>query len=261
MTANSDTLRIEREGDVVRLVLNRPKAGNALNLAMAEALLEASILCQTDSSIRCVVLTGEGRLFCAGGDIDGFVEAGDEVSAYLSRLAGTLHMAISRLVRMQKPLVVLVNGPAAGAGVGLALIGDIVLAARSAHMVAAYGALGLTPDGGLSWLLPRLIGLRRSQDFILTNRRIGMEEAEAFGMITRAVDDEALEAEGTKVIEQLSKGSLQAIGASRALLHESWLGGMETHMELEAQMIASAGQSPESQERISAFLRRRDGSK
>jgi 2-(1,2-epoxy-1,2-dihydrophenyl)acetyl-CoA isomerase len=258
MTTRSDTVRIERETDIVRLVLNRPKAGNALNLEMAEALLEASILCQTDSTIRCVVLTGEGRLFCAGGDIDGFVGAGDSVSAYLSRLAGTLHMAISRLIRMQKPLVVLVNGPAAGAGVGLALLGDIVLAARSAHMVAAYGKLGLTPDGGLSWLLPRLIGLRRSQDFILTNRKIGMEEAEARGMITRAVEDEALASEGAEVIEQLLKGSPQAIAASRSLLHQSWLVGMETHMELEAQAIACAGDTAESRARVSAFLGLRD---
>lgn len=261
MNASSDTLRVERQADVVRLVLNRPKAGNALNLAMAEALLEASILCQTDASIRCVVLTGEGRLFCAGGDIDGFVEAGDDVSTYLSKLAGTLHLALARLVRMQKPLVVLVNGPAAGAGVGLALIGDIVLAARSAHMVAAYGKLGLTPDGGLSWLLPRLIGLRRSQEFILANRRYGMEEAEACGMITRAVDDETLDAEGLKVIEQLTKGSPQAMAASRALLHESWLGGMETHMEREAQAIATAGNSSESRDRVSEFLRRRESAK
>lgn len=261
MNASSETLRVEREGNVVRLVLNRPEVGNALDLSMAQALLKASILCQTDTSIQCVVLTGEGRLFCAGGDIDGFVGAGDDVSAYLSTLAGTLHMALSRLVRMQKPLVVLVNGPAAGAGVGLALIGDIVLGARSAHMVAAYGKLGLTPDGGLSWLLPRLIGLRRSQDFILTNRKLGMDEAEACGMITRAVDDEALATEGLKVVEQLLKGSPRAVAASRALLHQSWLSGMETHMELEAQAIATAGSCQESRDRVSTFLKHRGNAK
>jgi 2-(1,2-epoxy-1,2-dihydrophenyl)acetyl-CoA isomerase len=255
MTQDVKVLRIERHDDVIRLILNRPEVGNALDLPLAEALLDAAILCQTDETIRCVVLTGAGRLFCVGGDIDGFIRAGENVPAYLNRLAGVLHMALARFARMPKPLVVLVNGPAAGAGVGLALCGDIVLASRSAHMSAAYGKLGLTPDGGLSWLLPRLIGIRRSQEFILTNRRITADEAESIGMVTRAVDADALEAEGQKAVQALRDCSTHAVAATRALLRDSWLSGFETQMEREAEAIATSGATVESRTRVSRLMR------
>src|SRR3546814_7158549 len=121
------------------LTFNRPQAGNAIDLPLARARLQAAIRCDTDPAIRCVVLTGAGKLFCGGGDVQAFSAAGDQVSSYLSELAGTLHIAVTRLMRMAKPLLVLVNGPAAGAGLSLAICGDMVLAARSAHFTAAYG--------------------------------------------------------------------------------------------------------------------------
>src|SRR3546814_36030 len=155
---------------------------------LARALLQAAIRCDTDPAIRCVVLTGAGKLFCGGGDVQAFSAAGDQVSSYLSELAGTLHMAVTRLMRMAKPLLVLVNGPAAGAGLSLAICGDMVLAARSAHFTAAYGMVGLSPDGGMSWLLPRLIGMRRAQAMIIGNQRVSANEAEAIGLVTRTVD-------------------------------------------------------------------------
>lgn len=239
------------------LTLNRPAAGNAIDLAMARALVEASIRCQTDDIIRCVVLTGAGRLFCAGGDVGTFASAGDQAPALLSELAGTLHMAVARFARMPKPMLVLVNGPAAGAGCGLAIAGDVVLAARSAHFTAAYGALGLTPDGGLSWLLPRLIGLRKSQEIILTNRLIGADEAEKIGMITRIVDDQDLHEEGRQTASRLAAAAVSAVGATRALLQESYSSGFETQLEREVRAISAAGASVEFREGLAAFLARR----
>jgi len=141
-------LRVAIDGDVALLTLDRPEAGNAINLPLARALVEAAIRCESDAAIRCVVITGQGRLFCGGGDVSEFAAAGDDVSAYIRDLASTLHRAVVRLMRMEKPLVTLVNGPAAGAGMSLALAGDIVLATQSARFSAAYGAIGLTPDGG-----------------------------------------------------------------------------------------------------------------
>jgi len=165
------------EDGIATLTLNRPDAGNAIDLPMARALADLTIRCQTDRAVRCVVLTGAGRLFCAGGDVSVMAAAGERVEAVLSELAGTLHLALERLAGMAKPLLNLINGPAAGAGVGIALAGDVVLCARSAHFTPAYGTLGLTPDGGLTWLLPRLVGLRKAQEIILTNRRIKAPEA------------------------------------------------------------------------------------
>lgn len=140
---------LSKDGPIARITLNRPDAANAVDLDLARALLQATISCDHDPAIRCVVLTGAGKLFCGGGDVGRFEALGDDVPAFLSELAGTLHMATSRLMRMAKPVLVLVNGPAAGAGLSLALCGDIVIAARSAHFTAAYGAVGLSPDGGM----------------------------------------------------------------------------------------------------------------
>jgi len=245
------------EGSVARVTLNRPEIGNAIDLDMARALVKTAIRCDTDVAIRCVVLTGAGRFFCVGGDLAIFAEAGERRSSFLSELAGTLHMAVSRFMRMAKPLLILVNGPAAGAGLSLALSGDVVLAARSAHFAVAYSAIGLTPDGGLSWFLPRLVGLRKAQDMILTNRRVGAEEAESIGLITRAVDDDAFEEEGVNMAARLARSATAALGAARALLLESFPESLETHLEREARAISAAAGSAESGEGIAAFLAKR----
>jgi len=137
MPMNSMPLKFDVEGGIARLALNRPDVGNSLDLELARALVQAAIRCDTDPGIRCVVLTGTGRLFCAGGDVREMARAGDKTPALLSELAGTVHMAVTRLARMAKPLLVLVNGPAAGAGFSLAMAGDLGLAARSAPFCAA----------------------------------------------------------------------------------------------------------------------------
>lgn len=250
-------LLVEIAEGIAWLTLNRPETGNAIDLPMARALVNASILCQTDPAIRCVVLTGAGRLFCAGGDVRSFAAAGGQVSAFLSELAGTLHMALARFARMAKPLLVLVNGPAAGAGLSLAIGGDVVLAARSAHFTAAYGVLGLTPDGGMSWVLPRLVGLRKAQEIILTNRRVESNEAEVIGLVTRLVDEEQLIAEGRRVAATLAGSAVAAVGAARALLQDSFSADYETQLEREARAISAAGSHAECREGLAAFLAKR----
>lgn len=257
MPVSAYPLLVEVHDGIARITLNRPEAGNAIDLAMARALVDAAIRCQTDADIRCVVLTGAGRLFCAGGDVGLFASSQDRVSALLSELAGTLHMALARFARMAKPLLVLVNGPAAGAGLSLAISGDVVLATRSAHFTAAYGSLGLTPDGGMSWLLPRLVGLRKAQEIILTNRRVRSEEAEAIGLVTRVVDDGMLDAEGEAMAATLAGSAVAAIGAARGLLQDSFSAGYETQLEREARAISAAGAGAECREGLAAYFAKR----
>lgn len=245
------------DAGVATLTLNRPDAGNTIDLPLARALLKAAIRCDNDAEIRCVVLAGRGKLFCGGGDVGSFAAAGEQVPAYLSELVGTLHMAVSRLMRMHKPLLTLVNGAAAGAGLSLAICGDVVLAGRSAKFQAAYGAVGLTPDGGLSWLLPRLVGLRRAQDMIIGNRLVLSEEAERIGLVTRLVDDEQLAEEGLAEARRLADAKTGAIGGARALLLASYEGSFEGHLERETRSIAAASGTQESREGIAAFLSRK----
>jgi len=250
-------LLLERDGAIAKITLNRSEAANALDIALARELVNAALECENDPAIRCVILTGNGRLFCAGGDVAYMSGAGDKTAAATAELASTLHLAMSHLARMNKPLITLINGAAAGAGYGMALSGDVVLAARSASFTPAYGMLGVSPDGGLTWLLPRLVGLRRAQEIIVTNRKVTAEEAEAMGMITRAVDDAALVEEGTALAHKLAASATGAIGNVRSLLLGAYGNGFETHLELEARGIASAIAGPEGREGVAAFLEKR----
>ena len=252
-----DVLDLSIEGAIATVTLNRPQAGNSLDLPLARALLQAAIRCDTDDKVRCVVLTGAGKLFCAGGDIGAFESARDTMPALLSELAGTMHMAVSRFMRMRKPLLVLVNGPAAGAGLSLAIGGDIVIAARNAHFTAAYGAIGLSPDGGMSWLLPRLVGMRKAQEMIIANRRVSADEAEDIGLVTRTVDPADLAAEGAKQAAILANAATAAIGSARALLLESYSGSFEGQLEREARSISAMGGTEDAREGVDAYFARR----
>ncbi|RQR33225.1 enoyl-CoA hydratase/isomerase family protein [Burkholderia sp. Bp9142] len=254
---NDVGLTVTVEHAIATLTLNRPDSGNAIDLPLARALLQAAIRCDHDPAIRCVVLTGSGRFFCTGGDLGSFSEAGGDISAFLSELAGTLHLAISRLMRMEKPLLVLINGPAAGAGLSLAIAGDIVLAARSAHLTPAYGAVGLSPDGGLCWHLPRLVGMRRAQELVMLNRRVAAADAESMGLITRAVDDARLASEGGELARTLASSATKALASVRRLLVESFHGEFEAHLERESRSIASLGSGAEAREGIRAFIEKR----
>jgi len=245
------------DGAVATIKLNRPRVGNALDLPLARSLLRAVHAADHDPAIRVLVLTGVGRLFCVGGDLSAFRAAGPDISGFLSELAGTLHAALSSLARMPKPFLVLVNGPAAGAGFGMALAGDLVLAASSAHFTAAYGAVGLSPDGGLTWWLPRLIGLRRAQEIVLSNRRVGADEAQAMGLVTQVVADAELEKAGRDAAQTLAAAATGAIATTRRLLLDSFESSLELHLEREACGVAARGAHAEAREGIAAFTEKR----
>lgn len=257
MSGTENPLLFAREGGIARLTLNRPEVGNSINVPLARALMEAAIECDEDDGIRCVLLTGTGKLFCGGGDIGGFAAAGSRIPALLKELTAYANSAVSRFSRMGKPMITAVNGPAAGAGFNLSLLGDIVLAAQSAHFTVAYTAIGLSPDGGTTWLLPRLVGLRRAQEWALTNKRVFAPEALEAGLVTRVVEDAALAGEADRLAAQLAGGAVQAMGRTRNLLLDSFSNPLELHMEQEARSIAAAGRGAEGREGIAAFLARR----
>src|SRR5258706_3203899 len=254
---SASSLLIEREGAVAKLTLNRPDVANAIDVPMAQALMEASTTCDEDDSIRCVVLTGAGRFFCAGGDVGGFAEAGDGVPLLLKALTAYLHMAIARFARMPKPLITAINGPAAGAGLSLAMLGDIAIATRSSHFTPAYSAIGLSPDGGSTWLLPRLVGLRRAQEMLMTNKRVSADEAVSLGLITRAVDDDAIASEVGAIAWRLAASATPALGKTRNLLLSSFDSSLEAQMEAEARAIAESSRTVQGRELIDAFVKKR----
>jgi 2-(1,2-epoxy-1,2-dihydrophenyl)acetyl-CoA isomerase len=252
-----ENLLFDLSDHVARITLNRPNAANGIDLALGRDLMQVAIRCDEDPDVRAVLLTGAGKMFCAGGDLKSFASFGDDLPAALKELTVYLHAATSRLARMDAPLVVAVNGAAAGAGMSLAVAGDLVVAAASAKFTMAYTAAGLSPDGSSTYYLPRLIGLRRTQELMFTNRRLSADEALEWGLVNRVVPDEALLDEAGKLAAQLAQGPTRAHGTVKTLLDASFSGTLETQMELEARGIAAMAGTPDGKEGIQAFLEKR----
>lgn len=252
-----ETLIIEKKNGVAHLTLNRPDAANGINLAMAKELLAASIDFDTDPEVRAVLISANGKMFCAGGDLKSFASSSISVGALLKELTTYLHGAISRFARMDAPVIMAINGTAAGAGFSLAVSGDMVLAAASAKFTMAYTAAGLSPDGSSSYFLPRLIGMRKTQELMFTNRRLSAEEALQWGAINQVVADDELAAEALKLATQLANGPTRAFGMVKKLLQSSFDNGLETQLDAEAQGIASMTELNDGKEGIAAFMEKR----
>lgn len=251
----SEDVRVELEDNVATILIDRPGTSNSLDIDLARQLLTAIAEVAGDPGSRCLLLRSTGDRFCVGGDVRGFAKAGNEADHYIAELAGTMHRAILALVRMEKPTVCLVQGPVAGAGVGLALSADFVVAAPTAHFTAAYSAIGLTPDCGLTWLLPRLIGHRKAMEMIIENRRVVAAEAVAIGLINRV--SERLEEDGLELARRLAGGATGAFASSRRLLHESAETSLERQLDRELAAISAASIAGEGKEGIAAFITRR----
>ena len=252
-----ETLQYSVADGVAHITLNRPDSANALNPTMGREFRIATAKCADDATVRAVLITSTGKMFCAGGDLRAFADMGASIGAELKQLADDLHMGLSRLLRGHAPVVVAVQGAAAGAGFPLAMIGDIVLASERASFTMAYTAAGLSPDGGSTYLLPRLIGLRKAQELTLLNRRLSAHEAEAWGLITRVVDGESLLDEAWAVARQLAAGPTAAYASARRLLWSSLGDAPETHMEIEGREIAANAVGIDGTEGIAAFVAKR----
>ena len=242
------------------LRLNRPKAYNALNLEMAEAFLDALIECDENPAIRAVMITGNGAAFCSGGDIRQMRAEADpqgRAGAFLKKLTVGLHAAVATIMRMKKPIVTAVNGPAAGAGFSLALTGDLVVAAASAKFTVAYTAIALAPDGSSTYFLPRLVGPKRAYELMALNRPLTADEAHALGMINKVYPDDRFADEAEAFARQLAKGPTRALGHAKNLLAISAENSLETTMEFERRAIADCGKSADFVAGADAFVNKR----
>lgn len=251
------TIAFSKQNGVATIRLNRPDAANGINLDVAKELLTVAIACDDDPEVRCILLTGNGKVFCAGGDLKSFSPSEGNPSAKLKELTAIFHAAISRFARMNAPLVIAVNGAAAGAGFSLAVSGDYVISAEHASYTMAYTMVGLCPDGSSSYFLPRLIGMRKTQELMITNRTLSAAEALEWGAINQVVPGEKLEAEAQAVAEKLAAGPTRSYGMIKKLLQASFSNGLETQMEMESSGIAAMSLTEDGQEGILAFIERR----
>lgn len=237
------------------ITLARPEAGNAMSWDFIAAFADAAQVIADDASVRAVLIEAQGKNFCVGGDIRSFASEADP-TGFIHALATRLHEGVLSLSQLPAPVVIAVQGAAAGAGLSLVAGGDVVIAARSSSYSMAYTGIGLTADGGATWMLPRLIGLRRTQELAYLGRRLTAEEAERYGLVTRVVDDEALVEEARTVARKLASGPTHAYGQVKRLLSEAELAPLPAHLASEADAIGVAMATDDARGAIQSFLAR-----
>ena len=255
-SASSPTIRLEIREHVAHLTLSRADAANTMNLQFGREFAAAAYAVRKDSDVRAVLLRGEGKNFCFGGDLRGMVAAGGNVNAYLTELTTDVHTGLLHLARANAPVVAAVQGTAAGAGLGLVLAADLAIAGRSAKFTAAYTAVGLTPDAGSTFLLPRAVGYKRAMEMFITNRVLDAEQALDWGLVNQIVDDEQLAETAAAMAQRLAAGPAGAFGTLKRLLGEAEP-GWEAQLAREGRTIAARAETDEGREGIAAFLEKR----
>ncbi|MEE4200722.1 enoyl-CoA hydratase-related protein [Erythrobacter sp.] len=253
--ADFETITLERKGAVAHITLNRPDRLNACPPQMAEELFAA--IRDLDDT-RAVLLSGSGRAFCSGADLaaGGSSSLSGGARSY-SSLQQSYNPMIAALWNCPVPVVSAVTGPAAGVGCSIALAADFVIAGKSGYFLQAFVNIGLVPDGGSSWMLPRLVGLAQATRMMMLGERIHAEEAERIGLIYKCVEDDALMDEATALAEKLAGGPTVALGGMKANLRKGLQSDLNTVLQMEAEGQRIAGSSDDAREGAVAFLQKR----
>ncbi|RPA62213.1 enoyl-CoA hydratase/isomerase family protein [Gordonia oryzae] len=260
MTATHDAAGpcpVTQDGAVLTIAVSSPSAGNPLDdTALGEGTAALNEISRGEREVGAILLTGPGANFCAGGNVRAFADAPDR-PAYIREVADIFHAFVLALAGADRPVVAAVKGWAAGAGLSIVLHADIAIGGTSTALRPAYGGIGLTPDGGMSWTLPRAVGAARAREIILTNRVIRAEEALSIGILSRVVDDDAITTEAESVAQTLAAGSRAALSAAKHLLTASATTSLPEHLLIEAQSISERSGEPEGIEGVDAFVAKR----
>lgn len=252
-----NTIEFEVRDGVGHLALNRPEAANAINPEMAAELETVALRCEADRAIRCILLSGPGRIFCGGGDLAAFASFGAGLADELDRMVDNLHNAIAIFSRQDAPLVAAVGGTAAGAGFSLVTMANLAIASQNARFTMAYTNAGLAPDGSSTFFLPRLIGVRRAEELMLTNRVLSAEEALDWGLVNQVVPEGQLTDTAEALALQLAQGPTLAYAHVHRLLMKSYGNDLLTQLDLETHAIVSSGRTHDGREGIAAFVEKR----
>jgi 2-(1,2-epoxy-1,2-dihydrophenyl)acetyl-CoA isomerase len=243
---------------VAHLRLNRPDASNGMNVELLKALGDAIMVCHGEPDIRAVLLTGEGKNFCAGGDVHDFASKGEKLPDYLRQATAYLQNAVAGLIRLEAPVVTSVQGFAAGGGgFGLVCASDMVVAGASAKFLAGATRVGMAPDAGVSVTLPRLVGLRKATAILLTNPIITAAEALELGIINRVVPDAELADSSLKLARELAAGAPKALAATKRLLWSGIGTSVEQCLPEEARTVSELSGMADAREGLAAVIERR----
>ena len=260
MTKPSSTVALDSADGVLTITLNRPEALNAFNSDMGVELGAALGLAQRDDAIRAVVLTGAGRAFCAGQDLHDLratATGGPAVENLGTHLRENVNPLLLRIRTLEKPVIVALNGPAAGVGVSLALAGDLRICARSAAFKLAFVHIGLVPDGAATLMLVQHIGYTRAAELCLLDEPITAQRALEIGLVYRVVEDAALPAAAREIAVRLAGFPPRAIGLTKRALNHAWTATLDEQLEYEAYLQTTAGRTADHREGVAAFLEKR----
>jgi 2-(1,2-epoxy-1,2-dihydrophenyl)acetyl-CoA isomerase len=248
-------IKIDQLGGICLITFNRPKVYNSFNKPMAMALQRTLDECAKDDNVRAIVLKGEGKAFCAGQDL---AEVMDPDGPELKSIVGDHYNPIvSRIRSIEKPIIAAVNGVAAGAGANMALACDIVFAKKSASFIQAFSKIGLIPDSGGTYFLPRIIGMQKAMALMMTGDKVSAEEAEEMTMIYKAVEDEDFDETVMTFAEKLSKMPTRALGLTKKAVNSSYNNTMEEQLDLEENLQNEASKTNDFDEGVQAFLEKR----
>jgi 2-(1,2-epoxy-1,2-dihydrophenyl)acetyl-CoA isomerase len=246
---------ISQNNGVCELRLNRTSVFNSFNKAMALQLQEALDNCERDDSVRAIVITGEGKAFCAGQDL---AEAMDPEGPELQSIVRDhYNPIIERIRNIEKPVIAAVNGVAAGAGANIALACDITIAKKSASFIQAFSKIGLIPDSGGTFFLPRIIGLQKAMALMMTGDKVTADQAVDLNMIYKSVDDDAFEAEVAQFSELIAKMPTRGLGLTKKALNASYSNTLTEQLALEEKLQTEAGETYDFREGVNAFLEKR----
>ena len=256
--AEEPTVLAELASGVLKVTLNRPDKLNSFNEEMHLALRREVERARDDEAVRCLLLTGAGRAFCAGQDLGDRDPRRMEGPPDLGHTLETFYNPTLRMIRsMEKPVIAAVNGVAAGAGANVALACDIVIAARSAKFIQAFAKIGLTPDAGGSWMLTRLLGEARAKGLAMTAEPLPAEKAEAWGLIWKCVDDDALQAEAMTLALQFAAGPTRGLGLTKLSIQAASSNAYTDQLDHERDTQRQAGRTADYAEGVTAFLEKR----
>lgn len=255
----SDPVRLELAAGtgIARVTFNRPNVLNAADVALAQGFLDVVRRLQDMAGLRCVVLTGAGRAFMAGGDVAAFAGRREQARSGVNALLDALNPALLGLRSLDAPILAGVRGVAAGAGLSLALAADLILASRDARFLLAYDRLGVTPDCGGSWFLPRRLGVGRANELMMLSRKLDAGEALAWGLVTETAAPEDFDARLEAMARQLASGPTRATGAFRRLTDRALGSSLAAHLEAERQAFLALTETGDFAEGTAAFLEKR----
>ena len=258
LTRRYETVEVTRDGAAVKIALNRPERMNAWSEGLSQDLLAVLGEVAADETVRAVMLTGNGRAFCSGADLkDGADDAlAGQLDTYTT-LTRWYHPIVTTIRQMPKPVLTAVNGPAAGAGLSLALAGDLVVAAESAYFMLAFVGIGLVPDGGASLFVPSRVGFARAAEMAMLGERVSAAKAVDWGLINSAWPDAEFAAKADALLARLAAGPTRSYAGSKRELNHWMYDRMAAHLELEASIQGELAASADFMEGVSAFLQKR----